>query len=121
MWISPRGTTDVQFQWEVVGDVGTDLKEHIQSNGKSTNLILDADFFEYHTPYKFVFRAFIPVRDQTLEVGHTLVKLDYDSPVVSIYHTRLLQSTPLSADQDILLLADISVPECVFPVQVSHI
>ncbi|CAG2170411.1 unnamed protein product, partial [Oppiella nova] len=114
---SPRGTTDVQFQWEVVGDVGTDLKEHIQSNGKSTNLILDADFFEYHTPYKFVFRAFIPVRDQTLEVGHTLVKLDYDSPVVSIYHTRLLQSTPLSADQDILLLADISVPECVFPVQ----
>ncbi|CAG2108991.1 unnamed protein product, partial [Medioppia subpectinata] len=114
---SPRGTTDVQFQWEVVGEVGNELKEHIQENGKSTNLILDSDFFEYHTPYKFVFRAFIPVRDQTLEVAHTLIKLDYDSPVVSIYHTRLLQSTPLSADQDIMLLADISVPECVFPVQ----
>ncbi|XP_054162417.1 uncharacterized protein LOC128960372 [Oppia nitens] len=114
---SPRGTTNVKFQWDVLGEVSNELKEHIENNGKSTNLILDADFFDYHTPYKFVFKAFIPVREQTLEVGHTLVKLEYDSPIVSIYHTRLLQSTPLYSDQDILLLADISVPECVFPVQ----
>lgn len=115
---SPRGTADVQFHWEVEGEVGADLKEHVESNGKSTNLILSAEFFEYHTPYKFVFKARIAVREQTLEVGHTLVKLHYDSPLVSIYHTRLLQSTPLYSDQDIILLADVSVPECVFPVQV---
>ena len=115
---SPRGTAGVQFHWEVEGDVSSDLKEHVEAVGKSTNLILDAEFFEYHTPYKFVFKALVPVKEQTLEVGHTLVKLHYDSPLVSIYHTRLFQSTPLYSDQDIILLADVSVPECVFPVQV---
>jgi hypothetical protein len=115
---SPRGTSDVKFEWTVVGVVNSDLKKYVELNGKSTNLILSSEFFDIHIPYKFIFRATIPVRDQTLEAGHTLIKLDYESPIVSIYHTRLLQHTPLYTDQDILLLADISVPECVFPIQV---
>mgnify|MGYP007023913996 CR=1 FL=1 len=120
---SPKGTKGVQFVWEVSkerGEVSIELRQYVENNGKTTNLLLTSSLFEYHIPYKFIFKAIIAKPKRTLIAKHALIRVNYDSPIVSIYHTTLLQATPLTVDQEVSLFAEVSVPECVFPVQVCN-
>lgn len=116
---SPRATADVDFQWLVEGEVSKELQQFVRRNGKSTNLLLNAEMFESAIEYTFTLRAFIQSRRQNIEATHTLIKLDFEAPIISIYHTRLLNSFPLYESDNITLVADTRMPECIYPPQVS--
>ena len=128
LFTSPRGTHEVDFSWEVAVGVegGTEeatdaisneLRHYVSRHGKSTNLILSADMVEVGVQYRFTFKAFIQARRQTIEAAHTLTKLEYPAPMITLYHTRLLHNMPLYESDNITLLADVRVPECVYPPQ----
>lgn len=118
---SPRGTNEVDFQWEVNEEASNELRQYVTRNGKSTNLLLNAEMFDSGHEYQFTLRAFIHARRQNIEATHTLVKLDFEAPIISIYHTRILHSSPLYESDNITLLADVKVPECIFPPQVNQL
>lgn len=118
MFSSPRGTQDVDFQWEVAGEVSNELKQYVSRNGKSTNMVLSADMFESGVEYRFTFKAFVQARRQSLESTHSLSKLPYEAPLVSVFHSRLLHTLPLYESDNITLFADVKVPDCIFPAQV---
>lgn len=124
LFTSPRGTHEVDFSWEVSVEgeeetpaVSNELKHFVNRHGKSTNLILSADMVEVGLQYRFTFKAFVQARRQTLEAVHTLTKLEYPAPVITLYHTRLLHNLPHYESDNITLLADVRVPECVYPPQ----
>ncbi|KAJ6225317.1 hypothetical protein RDWZM_003862 [Blomia tropicalis] len=114
---SPRGTHEVDFQWEVEGDVSDELKHYVSRSGKSNNLLLSSDLLEIGIEYTFIFKAFIQVRRQSLQATHLLVKLPYEAPIISLYHTKLLHSLPFYESSNLTLFADINVPDCIQPPQ----
>ena len=118
LFSSPRGSHDVEFQWDVARQASNELKQYVSRNGKTTNLLLSADMFEVGVEYTFTLKAFIHTRRQSLESTHTLTKLPYEAPIISLYHTRLLHTMPLYESDNITLLADVKVPDCIYPAQV---
>lgn len=118
---SPRGTTEVDFQWEVLGEVTADLYDYVKQNGKSTNLLLNAEMFNVNSVYTFNLKAFIHARKQSIEATHSLIRLDFETPNLSIYSTGLLESLPHYENDPVILFADFTIPDCIYPPQVYFI
>ena len=114
---SPRGTTEVNFEWKVSGEVTSDLRQYVRSHGKSTNLLLNAEMFDINTEYTFTFSAFIHARRQSIEAVHSLIRLEYETPNLVIYSTNTLSSNPLRENDPILLFGDFHIPDCIYPPQ----
>nr|XP_027203936.1 uncharacterized protein LOC113797709 [Dermatophagoides pteronyssinus] len=114
---SPRGTTDVDFEWKVSGEVTSDLRQYVQSQRKSTNLLLNAEMFDINTEYLFTFTAFIHARRQSIEAQHSLIRLGYESPNLIIYSTNLLNNNPIHENDPVILFGDFTIPDCIFPPQ----
>lgn len=118
---SPRGTTEVDFQWEVLGEVTADLYDYVKQNGKSTNLLLNAEMFNVNSVYIFNLKAFIHARKQSIEATHSLIRLDFETPNLSIYSTSLLESLAHYENDPVILFADFTIPDCIYPPQVCSI
>ncbi|OTF77901.1 hypothetical protein BLA29_002054 [Euroglyphus maynei] len=116
---SPRGTTDVDFEWKVSGEVTTDLRQYVRNQRKSTNLLLNAEMFDINTEYTFTFSAFIHARRQSIEAVHTLIRLEYETPNLIIYSTNVLNNIPIHENDHIVLFADFNIPDCIHPPQLT--
>lgn len=91
------------------------LRERV-TRTTSNNLLLDAAHLQ-QAPQIYEFRlsaTFITqITSVTLNATHRVSRLDYETPIGSVYGTHMLQSSRLvNPSQDLLLLAEVQVPDC---------
>lgn len=83
---------------------------------RGNNLLLEAQLLQTQPQvYKFQLVASFNVgrSSVSLSASHQLTKLDFEAPIGTIYGSHILaQSERHNPEQDLLLLADIQVPEC---------
>lgn len=91
------------------------LRELVASN-KGNNLVLEASLLHF-VPQLYEFRVqatfMTTMTSITLNATHQVGRLDFDTPIGTLYSTHLLGAEQQhNTNHDLVLLADIQVPEC---------
>lgn len=92
------------------------LRQLVQSN-KGNNLVLDAQLLQFIPQlYEFYVSATFTtsLTTVTLNATHQVSKLDYETPIGTIYGSHILaqQQQQLNPHNQVMMIADIQVPEC---------
>lgn len=106
---SSNSAASVELRWRA-------LQQVVASN-KANNLVLDSQLlhlvpqlYQFHVTASFTTSLNSVVN---LNASHQVGRIDYETPTGTIYGTHLLaQNEQLNANQELLLLADVSIPDC---------
>lgn len=100
---------DAELRWRA-------LQQVVASN-KANNLVLDSQLLNL-VPQLYQFRVTASYTTSlnsvvNLNATHQVGRIDYETPTGTIYGTHLLaQNQQLNPNQDLLLLADVNIPDC---------
>lgn len=109
------GTSDPASQMELI-ELRWQTLQQLVANQRANNLLLDAQLLQF-VPQLYEFRLTVTfvtsLTSVTLNATHRVGRLDFEAPIGTIYGSHLLaQEQHLNTNQELVLLADIQVPEC---------
>lgn len=90
--------------------------QHLVRSNKGNSLVLDAQLLQFVPQlYEFYVSATFVTSFTTVSLNatHQVSRLDYETPIGTLYGSHILaQQQQVNPQQQIMLLADIQVPEC---------